>query len=541
MRKSLRVWRDRSRRLSSRLVRRPWSWVTWPVLGLCVLLMLVVLASFFLDEPIRRRIESQMNGSMKGYTAHIGAARFHPIGLSLTLRDLSFVQDGRPDPPVLHVPQLDASVHWKALIFGGIVAYFAFIDPVLYADRRQVDAEAADPTPLKEHGWQEAFQKIYPLKINRLRISNGTVTYIDQGPFKPLELKGVQILAENIRNVRSKEHTYPSLLRVEATVFEKGRITVDGNPDFLAEPQPGVKANVALAGIDLEYFAPVARRSNFEIKGGRLAAEGTLEYAPTIQMVELRQATVRDMKLDYIQTPQKKDAPKKVAAETVKAAEKATNAPDLRLRAQLIDIADSTVGMTVKTTDPPYRMFFDVSRFRIENFTNHHTEGIMNATLKGKFMGNGETNMVARFRPDLQGPDFDMQIEIKETDLRTMNDMLRAYGKFDVVSGVFTFYSEVAVKNRQVKGYVKPLFKDVQAFDPEQDLDKSTGRKLYEKVVTGVSKVLKNVPRKEVATQVDISGPIDAPQTSTVQAIVKLVQNAFFKAILPGCQREAQG
>jgi Domain of Unknown Function (DUF748) len=515
--------------------------VTWPVLGIVGLLMLVVLLSFFLDEPIRRYIEHEMNRSMKGYTAHIGAARFHPIGLSLTLKDLSFVQDARPDPPVLHVPRLDASVHWKALIFGGIVADFAVVDPVLYADQRQVEAEAADPTPLEKHGWQEAFQKIYPLKINRVRITNGTVTYIDQGPFKPLELKGIQMLAENIRNIRSKEHTYPSMLRAEATVFEKGRITVDGHADFLAVPHPGVKADVALVGIDLDYFAPVVRRSNLTIRGGRLAAEGTLEYAPTIRMVDLRQATVRDLKLDYIHTPQKQDAPKEVARDTVKAAQRATNAPDLRLRAQLIDIADSAFGMTVKTTNPPYRMFVDVSRLRVENFTNHHTEGVMVATLKGKFMGSGETTMVAHFRPDLQGPDFDMQVEIKETDLRTMNDALQAYGKFDVVGGVFTFYSEVAVKNSQVRGYVKPLFKDVQAFDPEQDRGKSAGRQLYERVVGGVSKILKNVPRKEVATRVDISGPIDAPQSSTVEAIVKLVQNAFFKAILPGFEREARG
>src|SRR4029450_8073347 len=146
-----------------------------------------------LAEPIRRYIEREMNRSMKGYTAHIGAARFHPIGLSLTLKDLSFVQDARPDPPVLHVPQLDASVHWKALIFGGIVADFAVVDPVLYADQRQVEAEASDPPPRANPGWQGPFEKIHPLKINRGRITNGTVTYMAQGPLKPLELKGIQI------------------------------------------------------------------------------------------------------------------------------------------------------------------------------------------------------------------------------------------------------------------------------------------------------------------------------------------------------------
>src|SRR5262249_24420182 len=227
--------------------------------------------------------------------------------------------------------------------------------------------------------------------------------------------------------------------------------------------------------------------------------------------------------------------------ETAQAAEAATNAPDLHLRAQLIDIADSKVGMTVKTTNPPYRMFIDIARLRVENFTNQHTEGVMVAKMDGKFMGNAPMTMTAHFRPDVQGTDFDMQVQIGDTDLKTMNDVLRAYGKFDVVSGVFSFYSEVAVKNAQVRGYVKPLFKDIRAFDPEQDRDKSAGRRLYEHMVSGVSKILKNIPRKEVATKVDLSGPIDQPKTSTMQAVVKLVQNAFFKAILPGFERESGG
>jgi hypothetical protein len=37
-----------------------------------------------------------------------------------------------------------------------------------------------------------------------------------------------------------------------------------------------------------------------------------------------------------------------------------------------------------------------------------------------------------------------------------------------------------------------------------------------------------------VATRVEISGRLDNPNTSLVATIVGLVENAFFKAILPG-------
>jgi hypothetical protein len=74
----------------------------------------------------------------------------------------------------------------------------------------------------------------------------------------------------------------------------------------------------------------------------------------------------------------------------------------------------------------------------------------------------------------------------------------------------------------------------MKVYDKRQDAEKSVFRKLYEKLVGGVSRLLENPPRDEVATKADISGPVQNPNSSTWQVIGRLVQNAFFKAILPG-------
>ena len=50
--------------------------------------------------------------------------------------------------------------------------------------------------------------------------------------------------------------------------------------------------------------------------------------------------------------------------------------------------------------------------------------------------------------------------------------------------------------------------------------------------------LLENIPRREVATKADLSGPLENPQASTWQVLVSLIQNAFFRAILPGFERE---
>ena len=153
-------------------------------------------------------------------------------------------------------------------------------------------------------------------------------------------------------------------------------------------------------------------------------------------------------------------------------------------------------------------------------------------------MGSGPSQLEVAFRPENKGPDFNLSLGVENTDMRRMNDLFRAYGKFDVVAGVFSFFSEITVRQGKIDGYVKPLFQDMDVYDERQDGEKSVFRKLYEGLVGGISSLLKNRPREEVATQTSLSGDIESPQISTEETVLRLIQNAFFKTILPGFEKE---
>jgi hypothetical protein len=118
-----------------------------------------------------------------------------------------------------------------------------------------------------------------------------------------------------------------------------------------------------------------------------------------------------------------------------------------------------------------------------------------------------------------------------------MNDILRARGKFDVAKGTFELYSEVRIRDGAVKGYVKPLFKNVEVYESEQDKDKNVFRKAYEGLVGGAAKLLKN-DRDEIATITSLDGPLENPKANSMQALQGLLRNAFVKAILPGFRNE---
>jgi hypothetical protein len=151
-------------------------------------------------------------------------------------------------------------------------------------------------------------------------------------------------------------------------------------------------------------------------------------------------------------------------------------------------------------------------------------------------MGNGAIKINGAFRPEKKSPDFNLNLQAVKTQVKSLNNLLRAYGGVDVVSGVFSVFSEITVKDGKVEGYLKPLFKDVEAYNPEQDRDKTLLRKIYEKTIDVVSAVLKNTRRGEVATKTTLVGPVDSPQSSTWELVVTLIQNAFFDAVLPGLE-----
>jgi hypothetical protein len=502
-----------------------------------VLVALVVLGSFLVDEPLRRVIESQMNAKMKGYTARIQRLSFHPLGFGVTLYDLTFAQNAYPEPPVFRVRQLDASVEWKALLHARLVANFRLDEPRIHVNLEHLRQEMKDPTPLEDHGWQEAFEAIYPLKINELKITDGEVMYVDPGPFEPLRVTNIQARAANIRNVHSRDRDYPSELEASAVVFESGKLRLGGHADFLKEPFLGVKGEVALEQIPLDYFRPVTNRYNLSVKGGVLSADGLVEYAPTIKVVDLRNAEVRGIKIDYIHTPKQEGVAGQATRKTAEAAQKSSDRADLLVKAERVRVSDSEIGLINKTVDPEFRVFVSAVNLDVANVTNQKMEGSGRIHFTGRFLGSGRTDVTMTV-PDPKGPDFDLALKIEGTDMRAMNPLLRQYGKFDVTKGTFSLYSEMRGRDGAVTGYVKPLFKDVKAYDPTQDEGKGFVKKLYEKLVTGVTKILKNPPRDEVATKVGIEGRLDQPQTNTLQAIGNLLRNAFIKAILPGLDEE---
>jgi hypothetical protein len=156
--------------------------------------------SFFLDSILRARLERVMNQKLTGYQARLAQAHLWLFNGRLVLGGLTIVQDAHPRPPVASFPAIRISIQWTELFSDRIVADCLMDRPAIRVDLTQLSQEHADKVPLNQKGWQQALQSVYPFKINRFRIRNGDITYVDTDPNRPLHLEQLQFVADNIRN-----------------------------------------------------------------------------------------------------------------------------------------------------------------------------------------------------------------------------------------------------------------------------------------------------------------------------------------------------
>jgi len=497
--------------------------------------------SFFLDGIIRPRIERAMNEKLKGYHTTLPHAHLQILGARLTLRGLKVIQEKKPTPPVAVVDRMQFTIQWRELVAGHIVADVLLVRPTVRIDTAQFQAEKKDKVPLRQKGWQDALESVYPFKINKFRIIDGDVTYVDANdPQRPLHVKNLYFTADNIRNLEYKGNEYPSPIQVTAVVFEHGKLEADGKANFLAAPYPGMRVRYQVSDLPLSAVTPAAMNVNLVLQGGIDASNGLLEYSPKVARVEVDNATLDKVDLTYVHTPQTDTREKENVNAAGKVIEKENNRPSVVILVKRFEVRQSAFAYEDKEKNPNFKLNLTDAHAILTNYTNHEEQGPAHVTINGKFMGTGDTTLDGTFLATQQGPQFDMNLAIKNTDMTAMNDLLLAFGRFDVKHGEFTVYAQLDVKDGNISGYVKPMFSDLTVYDWDKDKHKPILHQAYEAAVGAAGHLFKNSQTQQVATKVDLAGKLNNPNTSTWQAVVEVVQNAFIQAILPGFDREAQ-
>lgn len=196
------------------------------------------------------------------------------------------------------------------------------------------------------------------------------------------------------------------------------------------------------------------------------------------------------------------------------------------------EVLDGKIHYKDYSSEPKVDIAFTEFNALATNLGNVKDE---NELLPSTISVNSNTSGNGKFKADMQinvlkkVPDFDLQLELRDLELNYLKDFTTAYANFTFKEGTMYVSSEVAMKDKEYEGYVKPVLDNIRVIDLEND---TTGfwQKAWEVVVGGVLEAFENQPKDQFATKVPFSGTVEDTSVGLWGTLGSVLRNAFIEA-----------
>jgi hypothetical protein len=172
-----------------------------------------------------------------------------------------------------------------------------------------------------------------------------------------------------------------------------------------------------------------------------------------------------------------------------------------------------------------------------ENLSNakHHKELLPSSVLASAKLYGGTASLKMKLDALNRVPTFDANAELKNLDMKNLNDFLKAYGNFDVSAGNMGLYTEAAARKGFINGYTKPIIKDLKVVNWQEDKKKPL-KLIWESVVQAVAWIFKNHSKDQLATKIEFEGNVNNPDIDIWYLLGQVLRNAFIQALYPSLE-----
>lgn len=197
-------------------------------------------------------------------------------------------------------------------------------------------------------------------------------------------------------------------------------------------------------------------------------------------------------------------------------------------------VVDGTVNLTSLLAHPRADLSFKRFQGEIRNIRNIDDQRKLlpsPVVASGDVPGYGGTmNFYADMNLLKVMPDFDYKLRLNNLQLVKLNNLAREFANLDFNRGTVSIYSEMAMFDKKLNGYLKPLTRDMQIFKLNEQDHRSVGKFFTELLAQGAIDVLKNQRHNQVATRIPLSGTVDEVKTFVWPTIFGVLSNAYIEA-----------
>jgi hypothetical protein len=201
-------------------------------------------------------------------------------------------------------------------------------------------------------------------------------------------------------------------------------------------------------------------------------------------------------------------------------------------------VKNGSIHFRAFESEKPVDVYLSEVQATIDNLTNIRDETkplVSTVQAVGLMMDHAKFEYKMTLDPFSYRPTFHMAARVLGLDVTKLNDLARAYGKFDFERGWFDLVVESEAAEGQLTGYAKPLFRNLKIFSLREDLkDENVLQSFWQALVGGVTTLLKNQSRDQFGTVIPFSGDLSGATTTDILATIgNILRNAFVRAYLP--------
>jgi len=190
--------------------------------------------------------------NMPDYIGHLDGLQMNMFAGSMTFIGFSLQKKGGKIPvPFMDIQKTKVTIDWKALFKGKLVSVVAVDDFVVNFVKGPTKATSQSKL---DKSWMDFADKILPLDINRLKLNNGEVHYMDyhSSPKIDLLLNKIFVVGENLSTVRDTSKILPANVKLTANAYG-GTLAANLNLAPL-EKIPTFDINAELKSLPLTYL-----------------------------------------------------------------------------------------------------------------------------------------------------------------------------------------------------------------------------------------------------------------------------------------------
>lgn len=203
------------------------------------------------------------------------------------------------------------------------------------------------------------------------------------------------------------------------------------------------------------------------------------------------------------------------------------------LEVNRFEIRNSKISYIDNFVQPNVDIYFNEFNALALNLSN--SKDVKDA-LPSSIVVNSKTIGEGTFKADMKinilkvVPDFDLNAQLENVNIPALNDFFKAYAGVDVEQGTVSAYSEIALIDKELTGYFKPVTKDLKILKWSKE-DGGLLGKVYEAIVGLGANIIENQSKDQVGTKIPIKGNIDNVQIGVWPTIFGLLKNAYLNPL----------